>query len=290
LTSAALGNDKLLWSANYGFQKRIFNHWYLDYKMGLGFYKADRYVYSPILTIIPKDKWRVDLINQFSIGYTFGSGKHKNINSCDIFRCFEEEKSLWKIDVRQIFNNNQYYLSSYLMTGYEQKLGNSAWSLNTELKGGFSRYSGSSPNFRYNSYSVSATIEPRYYYNLKKRISTGLSVNNLSGCYISLAMTKGYGKSVFSGKYYPSNEEFKGRYEEQPLFIIPKWGIQKRIFKHGFADFSLAPIRFNKTFYDNTYNSVQNNTKSKGSTQSWQYSTIGKIPVPIADFKIGFAF
>ena len=264
--SGDYGIGKWVGSVNYGLQKRIFNNWYLDYKLGIGVSKGY--------------KWGAGVTNQFALGWAFGTGKRQNVNACDMFRCFETEKSLWKVDIRKIWSGSiLQYIYSDLTVGYEQKLGNTAWSLNIEIEGGIGRNVDKSA-YRYGKSNVSMTIEPRFYYGLKKRIAKGLSVDNLSGCYLSLAASAGY-----KNEFYGSNSIGLDT-KEQYLSLTPKWGIQKRIFRYGYADFSLAPIKFNQTSFDRKWGSDQ----FKKTVNNQQYSKIGNIPVPIVDFKIGFAF
>ena len=260
--------DGWVGSVNYGLQKRIFNRLYFDYKLGIGFTKGY--------------EWGAGVTNQFALGWAFGKGKRQNVNTCDMFRCFETEKSLWKIDIRKIWSGSIFeYIYSDLTVGYEQKIGNSAWSLNTEIEGGIGRNIGKQTFGSYGQSNASLTIEPRFYYGLKKNIAKGLSVNNLSGGYISLAASAGY-QNIF----YSNNTGSSINLKEQYLSIAPKFGIQKRIFRYGYADFSLAPVRFNRTFYDNKWDG----NELKKTVNNRQYSTIGKILIPIVDFKIGFAF
>ena len=278
-------SNKLMGAINYGFQKRIFNRWYFDYKLGLGIHKATQSIWFSTTNqqfnsaIVTKNLWKAQLINNFSLGLALGKGKRKNVNFCDFFRCFEEEKSLWKLDIRQILKAENYFISSNLNIGYEQKINKSAWSLNALLNTNI--LFRSIPRER--DYGFSMAIEPRFYYNLKKNISKGASVNNLSGCYVSLELGSGLNYEHYYPFFWNSSD---WTIKSQNNWIIPKWGIQKRIFKYGFADFSLAPIRYNVVFK----NIKENDIQTKNTQNSWQYSTIGKIPVPIADFKIGFAF
>ena len=266
--SGDYGIGKWVGSVNYGLQKRIFNNWYLDYKLGIGVSKGS--------------KWGAGVTNQFALGWAFGTGKRQNINTCDMFRCFETEKNLWKVDIRKIWTQSfSKYIYSDLTIGYEQKLGNTAWSLNTEIEAGIGKAFDSEPRTRYGNSNLSATIEPRYYYNLKKRIAKGLSVDNLSGCYVSLAVSSGNNRKIFS-----FNGVDNVNFNDQYLSISPKWGIQKRIFRYGYADFSLAPIKFNRTLYNRKWD----NNQFENTLNNQQYSKIGNIPVPIVDFKIGFAF
>jgi hypothetical protein len=266
-------HNKTSVSLNYGIQKRVFNNMYFNYRVGIGA------VQQPINSII-KNRWDFGFENEFTLGLALGGGKKKTVNSCDLFRCFENEHSLWKFDVSRllpVFNKN--YTQSNLNAAYEFKLRNSkAWSINTNLDIYLNRFrnsfANSDKNFYYNTAYLS--LAPRYYYNINKDIAKGKSANNLSGCYLSLEI----GGSV-SSSLQKLNEYYSipigtiwGR--EQSLKIIPKWGIQKRLFKNGFMDFSVAPY-----WYQRSYNDLLPSSYLRFFKEHNYLKT---------DFKIGFAF
>jgi hypothetical protein len=231
---------------NYGIQKRVFNNMYFNYRLGLGV------IEQPLNSFI-KQRWDLGFENEFTLGLTLSGGKKKTVNSCDFFRCFETEQNLWKFDISKLLPVfNKYNMSSSLNAAYEFKLGDSkAWSINTNLDIYLRRLKFvyapiSDQNFYFQTAYLS--VAPRYYYNINKDIARGKSANNLSGCYFSLEVGAGVRSSLqklatvpgFAGPGYDPDDFGV----EHVLKIIPKWGIQKRLSKNGFIDFSFAPYWF----------------------------------------------
>jgi hypothetical protein len=288
-------NKTLNWAiiASYGIQKRIFNHTYVDYQIGFGMGRnnlSDNVRFHSL----DINYW---LHNKFTLGLAFGGGKKSKTNTCDLFRCFEEEKRLWKIDIRNIYKNegdNLYNIS--FNPEYEQKIGNSAFSINTGIGLNYRRYKNI-----YLDYGIKGTFEPRYYYNLKKQIAQGKSANNLSGCYFSIQLSGGYNQFIntFSYRYStltdPTINTFDGSEQKDINYTIePKWGIQKRLFKNGFMDLSFSILKFEKLFRTVEYNINGIITKSNidnSNEKNFQFlNSDSSIPLPNIYFKIGFAF
>ena len=146
--------------ANYGIQRRIFNNWYFDYQIGVG---MDKFNVTNDNSV-KKGALNYWLHNSFSLGLAFGGKKSQN-NTCDLFNCFEEEQSLWKLNVRDIYKTyTRYGYTISINPEYERKIGQSPFSINTGIDFNYrdSRKFGK-------GYDVKAEIESRYYYNLKKR-------------------------------------------------------------------------------------------------------------------------
>jgi hypothetical protein len=280
-------------AATYGIQRRVFNSWYIDWQLGVGMDKLS-FKNESEFQANQIDYW---LHNQFTLGLAFGGGKKSATNKCNLFSCFEEEKSLWKLEMRNIYK-------SYSSGGgysiefnpeYERKIGKSSFSINTGLGISYGDY-----YYRDNFYGgynlgVNATIEPRYYYNLKKRIATGKSANNLSGNYFSINVNGSFSKSYYGtldSAAVIKNNELSGNL----LVIEPRWGIQRRLFKNGFLDLSVSPFYFRKsviTFNDVKIDgSIANRTPFGPIQEGFQYHKVknSEIPFPKIYFKIGFAF
>ena len=112
---------------------------------------------------------------------------------------------------------------------HEAKLSN-RWALRTELGFDYSYLRGwmwTEGGINYKSgYSLAPVliVEPRYYYNLKKRVSKQRNINNNSGNFITLTV-----------RYRPdwfviSNME---HIEVVPtISFIPKWGIRRQLGNH----------------------------------------------------------
>lgn len=68
------------------------------------------------------------------------------------------------------------------------------------------------PNFR---------LEPRYYYNLEKRVEKGYTINNNSGNFFGIALNYRPDAVVFS-----NNKDLK---TIESISVVPKWGIRRNL-------------------------------------------------------------
>ncbi len=290
-TRRFLVNDNLFFKPNtwslrldYGIQKRVFNNFYVNYRVGLGYGSRDNLLPAGRMIVAEEENAFFD--SDFTLGLAFGGGKKKTINTCDLFRCYETEKSLLKFDITNLFPAfDKYFQSSKLRTAYEFKLRNSkAWSINAGLDMYLSRINfgklATLPKSIFYSSIAYFSLAPRYYYNINKNIAKGKSANNLSGCYVSVEMgigATGPSKPItLSGQSFHvfiTNEDY---YTANSWRIIPKWGIQKRLFKRGFVDFSFAPYWYQKTVKVIPANVWNDSYKEHNYLKT--------------DFKIGFAF
>lgn len=273
-----------VWSVrlNYGIQKRVLNNFYVNYRAGLGYGSKDNLMTAS--NYIENNPENVFIDSDFTLGAAFGGGKKKAVNTCDLFRCFETEKRLWKFDITSLFpSSDKFIQSSSLRTAYEFKLGNSkAWAINAGLDMYLSRINLRSVLPKGSRYTSIAyfSLAPRYYYNINKNIVKAKSANNLSGCYLSLEMglgvtgpTKPITIAGQSFSVFHANEDY---YQANSWKIIPKWGVQKRLFKKGFVDFSFAPYWYRKTLKVIPANVWISSYKEHNYLKT--------------DFKIGFAF
>jgi Protein of unknown function (DUF3575) len=272
--------------ASYGIQKRVFNKLYIDYQLGVGIVKNELENYA-----IPRlNDVSYFLNNKFTIGIALGGKGKSEASTCDLFQCFESENSIWKFDIRDILKSySKNDVSIFINPEYERKLGQSSFSLNTGVTLNYTKYS------NYKGKGIGFILEPRYYYNLKKRIRKGKSANNLSGNYFSLLVNAKYnisiteGKSIIAGDTITRFESFRNAYE-----IEPRWGMQRRLFKNGFLDISLALFKYHQSI-----NNVDAFT-SEGLLKKYDFQKDGSgfyyykfqngLPSPNVYFKIGFAF
>ncbi len=291
-------------SANYGIQKRVFNNWYINYNIGLGV-EVEKIYKQDFWSILPEPKMKPSLIiqNQVTLGLAFGGTKRQKLNKCEFYRCFEEETTLWKVDLKNVLGE---FLEDKTLMGlglaYERKIYNSAFSINSEVKGfsksesirnfidndrfiyGFSEHFprglnggfSSNGNGQVNNYGASLSIEPRWYFNLKRRIAKGKSVNNLSGSYLSIEFRHDLAQFDFKNIRIGTGDK---SFSQNSTFILPKIGLQKRIFKNGYFDLNLSPLWYG-------------NSIIKGDNGS-----VGKRQTPISkhdglwlDFELGLAF
>ena len=263
-----------------GTQKRMFNHGFFDFSFNAGWQRdIDRMPnYSQLPGVNRIDSWSETAQTGFvarseiRLGLALGGEKQKtNLPACEIFKCFDETKSMFKIDMNKLFYIAPNNVNVSLSTAYERKIKESAWSLNQELRIDY--------NYRFERYvyPVASTIttesnglafryvlEPRYYYNLKKRIREGKSANNLSANYVAL---HNYNRVYHTFlKFRPETAINRTQFVTA---IGAVWGIQRRLFTNGFFDGKIGLVRkLNEQFHDFLIDGVE----------------------PVLDLKIGFAF
>jgi len=160
----------------------------------------------------------------------------------DLFRFKIEERSIWKLDLLNAVRDlNKTGFSGFFNVGFEQKLG-TALSIDATIGAWYQfRFSPAKASaiFSLPDGSVSLTIEPRFYYNMNKRIRTFKGANNLSANYIGL---QGITQLLFLRRD-PQIVGGKGVYFFHGFTAAPVYGLQRRIGKRGFFDFSLG-LRF----------------------------------------------
>jgi hypothetical protein len=263
----------------FGSQRRVYNNWYANFNAGL--------VYKNTFNnaTISKNENTIGYVGDFTIGLAFGGGKKAEIEACNVFKCFEEEKSLFKIDLRGLLvelGENKFL--SQPIIGFEHKLA-TAWSVNHEI-----RFDISSPKksdfSKSQKFIAEYYLEPRYYYNMKKRIAQGKSANNLSGNYFSIAVGYRYLKEDFD---LFGNPRGGSRENITKTFIfIPKFGIQRKIFNKGFVDISFAPFQY--LTYNRVNKSVDNGRMYESETnRSFGWDFFAET-YPYIDIRIGLAF
>jgi hypothetical protein len=263
----------------YGMQRRVLNYGFFDFSLNAGWQRDNNYEgqyvlnggrYRPV-------SWQNNPLEGFSarseirLGLALGGAKRKTtLPVCDIFRCFEEENSLFKIDMTKLFYVAPNQANLTFSMAYEKKLKKTAWSLNQELRADYSysfeKYSDgyAMTTIESNGTMFRYVLEPRYYYNLNKRIRKGKSANNLSGNYLALHNFNRLSHTFLEIR--PGNEPNR---KQLVTAIGAVWGIQRRMFNHGFFDAKFGIVRkLNERFHDFLIPGVE----------------------PVLDIKIGFAF
>jgi hypothetical protein len=197
-------------------------------------------------------EWFIRSEARIGVGFTSSSNKYKS-TTCDIFRCFEAQKSWLKIDFTRMFYISENKKDVNLGLDYEFKIGQSAWSINQALrvkfkseKGTYTTFSSSGPyasSYWIDPYwSGSYSFEPRYYYNLKKRIAYGKSANNLSANYVSL----------LNGMNFYKNPD--GNFQGSKRHTGLVYGVQRRLVKNGFFDVNAGIAKVHDgTFVDGLF-------------------------------------
>ena len=126
-----------------------------------------------------------------NIGFAFAKDNRRlsDARLCDIFRCYETEKRLFKFNLLNAFNaafvGGVQQIGSTLEFGYEEKIGESPFSFTAHIIGSYNRFE-NQDLFTAKYFQLRLKIGPRYYYNLKRQIAKGKSGNGLSGNYFSI--------------------------------------------------------------------------------------------------------
>lgn len=196
--------------------------------------------------------WFIRSEARIGVGFTSSANRYK-ATTCDVFRCFEAQKCWLKIDFTRMFYISENKKDVNLGLDYEFKIGQSAWSINQALRIKFDSYKGLSTIFSWSGpytstytvgpyWSGSYSFEPRYYYNLKKRIAYGKSANNLSANYLSLLNGMDF--------YKNRNGDFQGSKRHTGLV----YGVQRRLVKNGFFDLNAGIAKVHDgTFVDGLF-------------------------------------
>ena len=152
---------------------------------------------------------------------------------CDIVKCYESQSGLLKLNITNLMNTafagNKYSLNFNADISYEKKIGDSPFSLNTQLVGTLN-FLGSGSFFRSNRYEIVGRIGPRYYHNLKNRIAKGKAGNGLSANYLSVDMVY----FAFANRGRNNNEPTK--VNDQRFATDLLYGIQRTISDNFYYD------------------------------------------------------
>ncbi len=143
------------------------------------------------------------------------------------------------------------------------------------------------------------STEIRWYYDMAARIKQSKSSNNFSGNYFSIRYEKAWNNEQYLIGNYTVNhqkdytESFYKHYNSQ---LSLRYGMQRRFFRHGLIDFSVAlnygnnrQTKHTISFLDgnNTNLNPENIKQTRTSTpdNSWSISTNLKVGLALADFK-----
>jgi hypothetical protein len=238
-------------SLRFGMQRRLFRYGYADISGGIG-YRDFTYRY-PDLTY--RDKI-VFLNTRVAIGLAFGAPRPKQEPSapfCDVLRCFEEDRQMFRIDLLRAFQFNTNRIQFKPSLAFERKAGNSPFSaefgLYTLLES--QRWlSGPDGQKSWSShYGLWLSAEPRWYFLQKRRIATGKSGNNLSGVFIGLHTRHGW---IFDYASILVDGQLKS-YTIRDSAFSPLAGVQYRIFRHGFIQYKTGPYWNNNSQQNNSF-------------------------------------
>jgi hypothetical protein len=298
-------------SLTYGMQRRFFRFGLLDFLVSLNNitgkqihrnvvfldgnntmippYKVDPNNLLQTVEISPVNLW--SLTTAFKFGIAFADlKKARPSRKGELFSVGENEQQLWKINwpVLEVTSSSQSLNSSI---GYEHKIGQSAFSINTYLDVLFSKFFGKNARLydpvaqtefityvRDISIGGILSIQPRWYFlsNLPSHLRP--AGNNLSGVYIG-------NNTTFWGLYgLATTNRYSNRYSDKPQFINTGLllGYQQKLFKNGFIDLNISKGLFNNHPYYYTYYLWMPNKLPAWTPYSFLKNNF------ILDFKLGF--
>ncbi len=236
-------NDQRGAFLNVGIQQRIFKHGYFDLGYGFGYLRSEE---SPYI----RNNRHFSSALRAKLGFAIAGPSSKDDSKgsyCEALRCFREERSMFKIDLLNLINFSSFYYTKQLdfapSIAWEQKINQSAFSIETEASLAMSyrgfRYQDDLQNLKirsdYQSFKAQLVVQPRYYFDLKRRIAKGTAGNNLSGPYVGL-------HNVFSKTWLDGKTSFSLPTE----FRISTYGVglvvgcQYRFLRHGYVDFNIG--------------------------------------------------
>ncbi len=237
---------------SYGIQRRFFNYGWSDFSLSIQHFRilSNTVIYSNSpFSYGGINDWSIQ--SNYKIGFALGDLKKSNkAATCDVFKCFEEQKSWVKVEVPSVRIGN---LSQAIIFGieFERKIGVSPFSVNLGYQTQFQGFSfdvkqnadSTFTPFRRFSYTWTHNLnaELRYYALQKLQAAKGHTANNLSGLYVG----------VNAGTIFETNAAFRPQ-AATIRFIGPVIGFQKKLFKNGFIDLKIGAALSTKSVTYNT--------------------------------------
>lgn len=209
---------------NLGIQKQFTKNGFFDFRVGTGIQRMESNSLflirdgqsSPRPTTVDWD----GLFNyELGLGLTLENKQIKELpTDCSVFEYHTNKTWLLKLGLTNPVNifDKEFFHGAFNL-GIEKKIRTSPFSLNINLNYDFILFY-ENPEFEG---KWSLDLEPRYYYNLKKRMAQGKTGNSFSANYIGLRSKFDFFREVFT--------------------ISPIWGIQRQFFKRFLFDYKLGP-------------------------------------------------
>lgn len=230
--------------AKWGLQKRFLNHGYVDFGLSAG----------TQLSLSERIPSRISIGTYVDGGLAFTRDKQKLdfTKLCPVLKCHAADKFLLKtnfVDIVSLSYFGKRITGSIIPNiSAEFKLGESPFSINTQLSSRL-EYT-RSLDFDYNYFKVfpQFSVEGRYYYNLKRRMLMGKAGNGLSANYISLG-------PIYNGEYqiYSTQGNREGRSRSFAGMNLST-GIQRLIGDHLYFDFNTG-LSYGMEYNDDEINS-----------------------------------
>ena len=181
----------------YGLQQRFMRNGYFDISIGAG-------ITDPSSILRRPKEFSTD--QQMAVGLAAFLPKSKSLvqsgGLCDVLHCQDEQYKMLKINLFNLLNfqsNGDIYNIEFRPNiAFEQKIGRLPFSVEVDIETGLnnSKIQYNHPaisNFYYYNFTSAdwnATGELRWYYNMRKRILSGRSGNNLSGTFFGLQASR----------------------------------------------------------------------------------------------------
>ena len=223
-------------SLRYGIQRRLFRYGFIDMSIGAGYQWANYQSKDEYRTTDKKDHG-LFLETRVAAGLALGSPRtpKSDVILCDVLRCFQEDRHLWKISLAKALRINQAGVFMNPKASYEQKLGSTPFSVETELEVFLSTYPGYGDGLNIRKYGAGINVQPRWYFLQKYRIAKGKSGNNLAGVFAG--MMGGY-----RWKKEPGITTIFWNDPPNTFYLAPHLGVQHRLFKNGFVNFKFGVL------------------------------------------------
>ena len=265
-------------SISYGLQRRFLKHGFVDFGVQLSrnsfqqvsnqvvFLNGDNSIYdwdnpNPNFWNNIQNNWsdlgnrnELEFKTEFRLGVAIGDFKKKSSSPlCEVLRCYETTKSLWKVAWPHLkINPNEQVLFSSV--GYEQRIANTSFSVNTQIDTKITHQSYVNVSYiksidqsiqkadlSLSTMYILATLQPRFYFSQAKRINQKGFGRNLSGWYLGVSFSKIFDKNQ---QRFSNGDNITARFDSKGY--KPVIGYQQQIFRHGYIDVSLSPAWFGK--------------------------------------------
>ena len=226
-------------SLRFGMQRRLWRYGFFDLGYGVS-YQSGLYRYGILGGAI--QEYRDQSIfgeARVALGFALGGRKPRRDGAvatvCDVFRCFQEDRRMFKVDLFRALRFGQNHLSLHPRVSWEQKIGQSPFSVEVEGELGVdgTRYIQNGEVGHLWDSEVGASVQPRYYFLQKRQIAWGKSGNNLNGPF--LGTTLGY-RWADDANYY------NGADPTSIFYTAPHLGVQYRLFKKGFIQYKFGVL------------------------------------------------
>lgn len=205
----------------WGLQRRFLNNGIVDLGFEFG-------------AFLDKDQNMYQLGNYLNIGLAYAKDKYKldREKLCPVLRCYAADSYVFKTNFTELISmflgDKAMRLKFRPEIAFEKKLGQSPFSINTQLSAYLFYNEIYSASYRDFTYKIDALLEARWYYNLKKRIRKGRTGNGLSANYIAVGGLIAYGNTIYNFR-----EEFRNN-----LHLITGW--QRLFGEHLYFDLSIG--------------------------------------------------